>query len=79
MISNEAKKALAAIDDLDAALDRVAALPLHALSTHRKLALLAQLEALGRVLSAAMIKAAGVQRRDGPATGSARVRGCEAS
>ncbi len=78
MISNEAKKALAAIDDLDAALDRVAALPLHALTTQQKLALLAQLEAPGLVLSAA-IKAAGVQRRDGPATGSARVRGCEAS
>jgi hypothetical protein len=46
MISNEAKKALAAINALDAALDRIAALPLHTLTTQEKLALFAQLEAL---------------------------------
>ncbi|HYB35355.1 MAG TPA: hypothetical protein VEF72_05960 [Mycobacterium sp.] len=79
MISNEAKKALAAIDDLDALLNRIAALPLHALTTQQKLALLAQLEALGLVLPAAVMKAAGVQRHDGLASESAIVRECAAS
>jgi hypothetical protein len=79
MFSNEAKKVLAAIDEVDAVLDRIAVLPLHALTTQQKLALLAQLEALGLVLPAAVMKAAGVQRHDGLASESAIVRECAAS
>jgi hypothetical protein len=52
MVSTEPEKVLVAIDKLDAALDRVAALPLHMLTTQEKLALLARLEALRLVLPA---------------------------
>ncbi|MBS4727820.1 hypothetical protein MSM1_05485 [Mycobacterium sp. SM1] len=79
MVTNEAKNALAAIGDLDAVLDRIAMLPLPALTTRQKSALLAQLEAVRLVLSAVMISAAGVPCRDRHASESARVRKCAAS
>jgi hypothetical protein len=79
MVTNEASKALAAIEDLDAVLDRIAALPLHALTTRQKSALLTQLEAVRLMLSAMMISAVGVPCHDRLANESARVRKCVAS
>jgi hypothetical protein len=51
MISNEAKKAHRALDKVDAALDRIAALPLHELTLEERLMLWAQLEILRLALA----------------------------
>jgi hypothetical protein len=46
MVSNEARKIHAVLDDVDMALDRVAALPAHELTFEERLTLWAQLEML---------------------------------
>ncbi|MDI3312982.1 MAG: hypothetical protein QJR12_01470 [Mycobacterium sp.] len=79
MTTNEAKKAPAAIDDLDAVLDRIAVLPLHALTTRQKSVLLTQLEAVRLMLSAMMISTSGARGNDRPASESGQVRNCVAS
>jgi hypothetical protein len=51
MVSKEAKNAHAVLDDVDVALDRIAALPLHELTLEEKLTLWAQLEMLRLALA----------------------------